>query len=104
MLPAQHLCAQSLGSTVFCKQAEYVLSTHRNVHCECFTQTICLDLQLTELNLERNKMNTEKVNLENQLEAEQEYILNKLHKQVTILCVHVPNFAIATYSQQGQST
>lgn len=39
-------------------------------------------LQLTELNLERNKMNTEKVNLENQLEAEQEYILNKLHKQV----------------------
>lgn len=39
-------------------------------------------MQLTELNLERNKMNTEKVNLENQLEAEQEYILNKLHKQV----------------------
>ena len=42
--------------------------------------TLCL--QLTELNLERNKMNMEKVNLENQLEAEQEYILNKLHKQV----------------------
>ena len=43
-------------------------------------------LQLTELNLERNKMNTEKVNLENQLEAEQEYILNKLHKQVRSSC------------------
>lgn len=39
-------------------------------------------VQLTELNLERNKMTREKVNLENQLEAEQEYILNKLHKQV----------------------
>lgn len=39
-------------------------------------------MQLTELNLERNKMTREKVNLENQLEAEQEYILNKLHKQV----------------------
>lgn len=42
-------------------------------------------MQLRELNLERNKMNTEKVNLENQLEAEQEYILNKLHKQVSPL-------------------
>ena len=41
-------------------------------------------MQLRELNLERNKMNTEKVNLENQLEAEQEYILNKLHKQVKL--------------------
>ena len=39
-------------------------------------------LQLTELNHERSKMTKEKVNLENQLEAEQEYILNKLHKQV----------------------
>ena len=46
-------------------------------------------LQLTELNLERNKMNTEKVNLENQLEAEQEYILNKLHKQVHSSCTEV---------------
>lgn len=43
-------------------------------------------LQLTELNLERNKMTKEKVNLENQLEAEQEYILNKLHKQVCPPC------------------
>ena len=68
------------------------------MHCEFPAETVCLHLQLTELNLERNKMNTEKVNLENQLEAEQEYILNKLHKQVTILCVHVPDFAIATAS------
>ena len=43
-------------------------------------------MQLTELNIERNKMITEKVNLENQLEAEQEYILNKLHKQVGASC------------------
>lgn len=50
------------------------------------TQTLGqpVPVQLTELNLERNKMNTEKVNLENQLEAEQEYILNKLHKQVCV--------------------
>ena len=68
------------------------------MHCKCFADTLCLDLQLTELNLERNKMNTEKVNLENQLEAEQEYILNKLHKQVAIPCVHVPEFVIATVS------
>ena len=40
-------------------------------------------MQLTELNHERSKMTKEKVNLENQLEAEQEYILNKLHKQVS---------------------
>ena len=52
------------------------LNTTYHVHGGTFA------LQLTELNLERNKMNTEKVNLENQLEAEQEYILNKLHKQV----------------------
>lgn len=44
-------------------------------------------VQLTELNLERNKMTREKVNLENQLEAEQEYILNKLHKQVCDSCM-----------------
>ena len=44
-----------------------------------------VSVQLTELNLERNKMTKEKVNLENQLEAEQEYILNKLHKQVRML-------------------
>ena len=68
------------------------------MHCKCFADTLCLDVQLTELNLERNKMNTEKVNLENQLEAEQEYILNKLHKQVTVPCVHVPDFATATAS------
>lgn len=68
------------------------------MHCKCFAETVCLDVQLTELNLERNKMNTEKVNLENQLEAEQEYILNKLHKQVTIPCLHVPDFAIAATS------
>ena len=46
-------------------------------------QACTMLLQLTELNLERNKMTKEKVNLENQLEAEQEYILNKLHKQVS---------------------
>lgn len=47
------------------------------------SSTMPVGLQLTELNLERNKMTKEKVNLENQLEAEQEYILNKLHKQVS---------------------
>ena len=54
-------------------------------------------MQLTELNLERNKMNTEKVNLENQLEAEQEYILNKLHKQVDASCtdaLHVAHVSV----------
>lgn len=57
----------------------YMLSCPQNI-LGATSCTLCL--QLTELNLERNKMNMEKVNLENQLEAEQEYILNKLHKQV----------------------
>lgn len=51
-------------------------------HCNGQQQPWVFHVQLTELNLERNKMTREKVNLENQLEAEQEYILNKLHKQV----------------------
>lgn len=47
-------------------------------------------LQLTELNLERNKMTKEKVNLENQLEAEQEYILNNCtSRQALLLWSHL---------------
>ena len=38
-------------------------------------------------------MTKEKVNLENQLEAEQEYILNKLHKQVCKLRMPAPILA-----------
>lgn len=59
-------------------------------------------LQLTELNLERNKMNTEKVNLENQLEAEQEYILNKLHKQVIACSPYSCCWAHAAHDRIGQ--
>ena len=55
--------------------------------------TCGVHVQLTELNLERNKMTKEKVNLENQLEAEQEYILNKLHKQVCKLRMPAPILA-----------
>ena len=39
--------------------------------------------------MEKNKLYREKIDLENQLEAEQEYIMNKLQKQVlmrTIEC------------------
>ena len=42
----------------------------------------CLLLQLEALNNDKARMHREKVDLENQLEAEQEYIMNKLHKQV----------------------
>ena len=38
--------------------------------------------QLDELKQQQVKLNREKVDLENQLEAEQEYIVNKLQKQV----------------------
>ena len=39
-------------------------------------------MQLDELRLHQTRLNREKVDLENQLEAEQEYIVNKLQKQV----------------------
>ena len=39
-------------------------------------------VQLLELSMEKHKLNLEKVQLENQLEAEQEYIVHKLQKQV----------------------
>ena len=41
-----------------------------------------LFFQLEHLNNEKKKLTHEKVDLENQLEAEQEYIVNKLQKQV----------------------
>lgn len=41
-----------------------------------------LQLQLDELKEQQLRLNREKVDLENQLEAEQEYIVNKLQKQV----------------------
>jgi hypothetical protein len=39
-------------------------------------------VQLEELKQQQLRLNQEKVDLENQLEAEQEYIVNKLQKQV----------------------
>lgn len=40
-------------------------------------------MQLEHLNAEKNKLTKEKIDLENVLEAEQEYIVNKLQKQVS---------------------
>ena len=44
-------------------------------------------VQLVELSMEKHKLNLEKVQLENQLEAEQEYIVHKLQKQVGSKCM-----------------
>lgn len=44
-------------------------------------------VQLLELSMEKHKLNLEKVQLENQLEAEQEYIVHKLQKQVGSMCM-----------------
>ena len=44
-------------------------------------------VQLLELSMEKHKLNLEKVQLENQLEAEQEYIVHKLQKQVSSRCM-----------------
>ena len=44
-------------------------------------------VQLVELSMEKHKLNLEKVQLENQLEAEQEYIVHKLQKQVGSMCM-----------------
>mmetsp|Transcript_14545 Transcript_14545/g.31670 ORF Transcript_14545/g.31670 Transcript_14545/m.31670 type:complete len:245 (-) Transcript_14545:810-1544(-) len=41
-----------------------------------------LQVQLDQLRSERNKLHAEKIELENQLEAEQEFIMNKLQKQL----------------------
>ena len=39
-------------------------------------------VQLSELSSEKRKLHLEKIDLENQLEAEQEYVVNKLQKRV----------------------
>ncbi len=44
-----------------------------------------LQAQLGELGRERNKLNLEKAELENTLEAEQEFIANRLQMQVNCL-------------------
>ena len=45
-------------------------------------------MQLEQLKSEKSKMYSEKIALENHLEAEQEFIMNKLQKQVNwIKCV-----------------
>lgn len=45
-------------------------------------ETCIILLQLEELKQQQATLNKEKVDLENQLEAEQEYIVNKLQKQL----------------------
>jgi hypothetical protein len=55
--------------------------THSLIHAHSLTHSFS-SLQLDSLNMEKNKLHREKVDLENQLEAEQEYIMNKLQKQV----------------------
>ena len=40
-------------------------------------------MQLVELTSEKKKLHHEKIDLENQLEAEAEYIVNKLQKRVS---------------------
>ena len=42
----------------------------------------CVCKQLKELGTERNKLQMEKAEMENQLEAESEYIVNRLQTQV----------------------
>ena len=42
-------------------------------------------MQLEELKQQQAALNKEKVDLENQLEAEQEYVVNKLQKQLDSL-------------------
>ena len=51
------------------------------------SQTVNINrlLQLEELKSQQATLNKEKVDLENQLEAEQEYIVNKLQKQLESL-------------------
>ena len=45
-----------------------------------FSRRVCK--QLKELGAERNKLQMEKAEMENQLEAESEYIVNRLQTQV----------------------
>jgi coiled-coil domain-containing protein 6 len=53
-------------------------------------------LQLEQLSVEKNKLYREKIDLENQLEAEQEYIMNKLQKQVLVNMFDEPPAQLVT--------
>ncbi len=52
------------------------------VHGHPIPKSCCCAAQLAELGRERNKLNVEKAELENTLEAEQEFIANRLQMQV----------------------
>jgi vacuolar-type H+-ATPase subunit I/STV1 len=54
----------------------------RNEHALSCLRRSALVQQLQELGRERNKLNLEKAELENTLEAEQEFIANRLQMQV----------------------
>lgn len=49
---------------------------------------LCAAVQLAQISLDKQRLASEKADLENALEAEQEYIMHKLHKQVRPMRAH----------------
>ena len=78
---------------MFSAQCDVTRWPHCSAACVLCTLETVTDLlvvhmvQLVELSMEKHKLNLEKVQLENQLEAEQEYIVHKLQKQVGSRCI-----------------
>lgn len=60
--------------------------------------------QLQELGRERNKLNLEKAELENTLEAEQEFIANRLQMQARGLCCSLVTVVLTCSLQQCRRT
>lgn len=83
--PGCHISkAQSLRwPPVLC--AAMALCCVSSFHQPCGLSQVAL-LQLAELSNEKKKLHHEKIDLENQLEAEAEYIVNKLQKRVCLWC------------------
>lgn len=68
-----------------------------NEHITVMPRRSALIEQLQELGRERNKLNLEKAELENTLEAEQEFIANRLQMQVLRAC---HSFVMTCWLQQ----
>jgi hypothetical protein len=63
-----------------------------------FVQHPCIyGLQMQQLGVDHSRLAAEKADLENALEAEQEYIMHKLHRQVRALA-HQPRGLVSPSS------